>query len=320
MTVDQRWMAAGIALAQRTRALSAPNPNVGCVIVKDGCVIGRGWTAAGGRPHAEAVALAQAGIHASGATAYVSLEPCAHVSTRGLACTDSLIAAKVSKVVIAVVDPDPRTRGAGIEKLRHAGILVETGIFATEARAAMAGWLSQQEKGRPFITLKLATSLDGCIARADGESKWITGDAARRHGHLERARSNMILVGRGTLDADAPKLDVRLAGLEQRSPARALLSATAEPDWALVASPQDVFALPAIQYLMVEGGAQTAAAFLAAGLVDRLMLYRAPIIIGQGRACLGDIGLQALGDAHGQWLRSDTRTFGGDTLEVYTHI
>lgn len=313
-------MAAAIALAQRTRAVSAPNPNVGCVIVKDGYVVGRGWTAAGGRPHAEAVALSHAGTQAQGATAYVSLEPCAHDSTRGPACADSLIAAGVAHVVVAAVDPDSRTNGAGIECLRSAGISVETGVAAIEARAAMAGWLSQQEKGRPFITLKLATSLDGCIARADGESKWITGDAARAHGHLDRARSNMILVGRGTLKADAPRLDVRLAGLEARSPTRALLSRTEAPGWTMLASPQDVFALPAVQYLMIEGGAQTAAAFLGAGLVDRLMLYRAPIIIGQGRACLGDIGLETLGDAHGQWIRSDTRQFGADTLEVYAHI
>lgn len=315
---DRRYMGVAIALAERGRARTNPNPNVGCVMVRRGTVVGRGWTQPGGRPHAEAMALAEAGDAAKGATAYVTLEPCAHHSQRGPNCTDSLIAAGVTRVVIALTDPDARTNGKGIAKLTAAGIAVEAGLMAKEAARSMAGWLMQLQQGRPFVTLKLATSLDGCVARADGESKWITGDAARAHGHLERARSNMILVGRGTFDADAPKLDVRLSGLEKRSPARAILSKAEAPDgWLGMTSPDAIFDLPHVQYLMVEGGAQAASAFLNAGLVDRLMLYRAPIVIGAGKACLADIGLGTLADAHGQWRRVDARPLGKDSVEVY---
>jgi diaminohydroxyphosphoribosylaminopyrimidine deaminase / 5-amino-6-(5-phosphoribosylamino)uracil reductase len=316
-------MAAALALSERSHATSAPNPNVGCILVNEGRVIGRGWTGVGGRPHAEAIALAQAGDAARGATAYVTLEPCAHESRRGACCADALIAAGVARVVIALTDPDPRTNGTGIERLRAAGITVDTGLMTDGARRAMAGWLSQIERGRPFVTLKLATSLDGCIALDSGESQWISGDAARAFGHLERARSNMILVGRGTFAADAPKLDVRLAGLEERSPQKLVLShsqsasARLEPhDVNWLASPTQISELRD-PYLLIEGGAATAAAFVKADLVDRILLIRAPILIGGGKACLGDIGLASLSAAHGQWRRCDTRTLGIDTLDVY---
>ena len=313
-------MAAAVALSQRGRARTGGNPNVGCVVVKDGHVIGRGGTQNGGRPHAEVMSLAEAGSAARGATAFVSLEPCAHKSERGPSCTDLLIAAEVSRVVIALQDPDPRTNGAGEARLMAAGIAVETGVGAAEARAAMAGWLMQQRLGRPFITLKLATSLDGCIALANGESRWITGDSARAHGHLERARSNMILVGRGTYDADAPTLDVRLPGLEDRSPAREILTAGAPPQgWHSLVAPEAVHDLDA-QYLLIEGGAQTAAAFLRADLVDRLLLYRAPILLAAGKASLGDIGITNLDTAHNRWQQSDARTLGSDTLAVYERM
>ncbi len=177
---DADWMAAAIALSQRGRPAAAPNPNVGCLIVKDGRVVARGWTQAGGRPHAEAMALAAAGDAAHGATAYVSLEPCAHASARGPCCADLLIAAGVARVVVAAQDPDPRTDGQGIARLRAAGIAVETGLLSGEAQAAMAPWWSRATRGRPFVTLKLATSLDGCIAMADGSSRWITADPDRR--------------------------------------------------------------------------------------------------------------------------------------------
>jgi diaminohydroxyphosphoribosylaminopyrimidine deaminase / 5-amino-6-(5-phosphoribosylamino)uracil reductase len=315
---DRRYMAAALALSERGRAQTGTNPNVGCLIVRDGRSVGRGWTQAGGRPHAEAMALAQAGDVAQGATAYVTLEPCAHQSPRGPTCAESLIAAGLARVVIALTDPDPRTHGAGIARLQAAGLHVETGLEAEAARRAMAGWLMQQQHGRPLVTLKLATSLDGCIARENGESKWITGDAARAHSHLERSRQTLILVGRGTLHADSPRLDVRLAGLEARSPARAVLTRGSAPQgWQALHAPEQIMALTGVQYLMVEGGAETAAAFLKAGLVDRLLLYRAPILIGRGKACLADIGLGQLGDAHGQWRQIDSRPLGKDQFELY---
>jgi diaminohydroxyphosphoribosylaminopyrimidine deaminase/5-amino-6-(5-phosphoribosylamino)uracil reductase len=311
-------MAAAIALSERGRGHTGPNPNVGCILVKDGRMIARGWTQPGGRPHAEAVALEAAGAAARGATAYVTLEPCAHQSGRGPACADSLIAAGVARVVIALTDPDPRTNGQGIARMQAAGIQVDAGLMADAARRAMAGWLMQHHQGRPYVTLKLATSLDGAIALQNGESKWITGEAARAHGHLERARSGMILVGSGTLKADAPKLDVRLPGLDSRSPARAVLTRGQAPEgWMALAKPEAIMALTGVQYLLIEGGAVAASAFLKAGLVDRLLLYRAPLLIGGGRACLGDIGLTHLAEAHGQWQRRDARTLGKDQLEVY---
>lgn len=309
-------MGAALALAERGRGRTAPNPNVGCVIVSDGRVVGRGWTQPGGRPHAEAMALAAAGDEARGATCYVTLEPCAHASPRGPACADSLIAAGVARVVIALRDPDPRTDGLGMARLRDTGIAVIDGLRAVEARRSIAGFLLRQALGRPFVTLKLALSLDGATALADGSSRWITGPEARAHAHLERSRHEAILVGRGTWQADSPALDVRLAGLEQRSPRRILLSAAPEDGWEHIAAPEAVAALSGVDHLLVEGGVQTAAAFLSADLVDRLLLYRAPIIVGGGRT-LPDIGLGDLADAHGRWRLVDSRMLGSDRLEVY---
>lgn len=318
MPNDAQWMAAAVALSSRTRGRTAPNPNVGCVLVRDDRVVGRGWTQPGGRPHAEAMALAQAGADARGATAYVTLEPCAHQSPRGPACADLLVAAGVARVVVALHDPDPRTDGEGAARLAAAGIDVAIGVGTAAAHAAMAGFLTRRRRGRPFVTLKLATSLDGCIARADGNSRWITGPQARAHAHLERARHEAILVGRGTLDADAPRLDVRLPGLEARSPRRILLTGGAAPDgWLAIADPEAIAGLDSVDHLLVEGGARTAAAFVRAALVDRLLLYRAPILIGDGRAALADIGLADLADAHGRWRLADTRMLGVDRMEDY---
>ena len=312
------WMATAAALSQRALGLSAPNPNVGCILVAEGKVVGRGWTQAGGRPHAEAMALAAAGESARGATAYVTLEPCAHASPRGPCCADTLIDAGVERVVVALQDPDPRTDGRGIARLREAGVEVDTGVGADAARASMAPWWSRATCGRPFVTLKLATSLDGCIARSDGTSRWITGERARAHAHLERARHEGIVVGRGTLDADAPRLDVRLAGLEARAPRRFLLTRGAAPDgWTALDGPD---ADPGVDSLLVEGGAGAASALLAADRVDRLLLYRAPILIGDGKAALGDIGLADLGAAHGRWRLADSRMLGSDRLDVYERV
>ena len=320
-------MGAALALAERTRGRTAPNPNVGCVLVRENRVVGHGWTHPGGRPHAEAMALAEAGDLARGASAYVTLEPCAHHSPRGPSCADLLVEAGVARVIAAVRDPDPRTDGKGLARLHGAGIAVETGVSAEEARRSMAGFMVRRALGRPHVTLKLAASLDGCIALASGESRWITGPEARAHAHLERARHEAILVGRGTWVADAPTLDVRLAGLEGRSPLRVLLSTHPDPlpagrrqgegAWSVIASPHAIADLAAVDHLLVEGGAQTAAAFLRDDLVDRLLLYRAPIIIGGGLPALGDLGLTRLADAHGRWRRVDQRWLGSDTLEVY---
>jgi diaminohydroxyphosphoribosylaminopyrimidine deaminase/5-amino-6-(5-phosphoribosylamino)uracil reductase len=309
-------MGAALALAERARGRTAPNPNVGCVIVREGRVVGRGWTQPGGRPHAEAMALTQAGDAAPGATAYVTLEPCAHDSPRGPACADSLVAAGLARTVIALRDPDSRTNGRGIARLEAAGIAVTTGIRAGEAERSMAGFLTRRALGRPFVTLKLATSLDGCIALANGTSRWITGPRARQHAHLERARHEAILVGRGTLEADAPMLDVRVPGLEDRSPRRILLSSSDAPGWERLAAPEAIGDLDGVDHLLVEGGARTAAAFLRADLVDRLLLYRAPILLG-GKPGLADLGLATLEPAHGRWTLRDARMLGSDRIEVY---
>lgn len=316
---DTRIMAAAVALAERGRGRTWPNPNVGCVIVKDGAVVGRGWTQPGGRPHAEAVAMTQAGEAARRATLYVTLEPCAHESARGPACADLIIEAGVARVVIAVRDPDPRTDGKGAARLRASGIDVLEGVASEAAARAMAGFLTRQKWGRPHVTLKLALSLDGCIARANGESRWITGPEARAHGHLERSRVEAIIVGRGTLEADAPALDVRLPGLETRSPKRYVLSRSDEPGWDRIAGPEAIATLPA-DHVLVEGGAETAASFLKADLVDRLLMYRAPILIGGGKAGLGDIGLTDLASAHGRWRATDSRALGVDRLDIFERV
>jgi diaminohydroxyphosphoribosylaminopyrimidine deaminase/5-amino-6-(5-phosphoribosylamino)uracil reductase len=308
-----------LRLGEEARGRSAPNPNVGCVIVSPaGRIVGRGATAPGGRPHAEAVALDQAGGRARGATVYVTLEPCAHASPRGPACTDLLLAAKPARVVIALKDPDARTSGKGIRRLRRAGIEVTLGVAREAARRSLAGWLTRLELGRPRITLKLALSIDGKIALPSGESKWITGEDARAHVHLERAHSDMILVGRGTYVADQPRLDVRLPGLEECSPRRALLTRGEAVDgWEALRSPRDVYRLHDVNDLLVEGGSATATAFLSEDLVDRILIYRAPIIVGEGKSSFGYVGLDAVADAHDRWRLVDDRRLGVDRLEVY---
>jgi diaminohydroxyphosphoribosylaminopyrimidine deaminase/5-amino-6-(5-phosphoribosylamino)uracil reductase len=291
------------------------------VLVKDARIVGQGWTQPGGRPHAEAVALEAAGDKARGATAYVTLEPCCHLSERGPACADLLVQAGVAKVVAAVTDPDPRIDGQGLERLRSAGIAVETGLLREEAERTLLGFLTRLRLGRPFVTLKLAMSLDGKIALPSGESRWITGEDARAHVHYERARADMILVGRGTYEADKPQLDVRLPGLEEWSPRRAILTrGEGVPGWTRLGSPEEVFNLADVNDLLVEGGSATASAFLTADLVDRLLIYRAPILIGEGKSSIGYIGLTNLAEAHRRWHMAESRMLGIDRLEVYERV
>tara|TARA_R110000824_G_scaffold392091_1_gene590262 strand:- start:366 stop:1346 length:981 start_codon:yes stop_codon:yes gene_type:complete len=318
-SADAQYMAVALALSERGRGRTGGNPNVGCLIVKNGIIIGRGWTQPGGRPHAEEMALVQAGAAAKGADIYVTMEPCAHESTRGPTCSVSIIAAKPRRVIVATLDADERTRRRGIDRLGDAGIPVSVGIREWEARRAMAGFLCRLENSRPFVTLKLALSLDGCIAMADGSSQWITGERARAHGHLERARSDAILVGAGTARTDRPGLDVRLDGLADRSPQPVVLGSDKDrPEhWLQIDEPAAIAGLADINWLLVEGGATTAASFLQAGLVDRLLLYRAPILIGGGLPGVADIGLDQLSEAHGQWRRIDQRALGQDMLEIY---
>ncbi|PSJ41640.1 bifunctional diaminohydroxyphosphoribosylaminopyrimidine deaminase/5-amino-6-(5-phosphoribosylamino)uracil reductase RibD [Allosphingosinicella deserti] len=311
-------MAAAVAIGERGRGRTAPNPSVGCLIIKRGRIVGAGWTQPGGRPHAEAMALAEAGTKARGATAYVTLEPCAHRSLRGPPCAELLAEAGIARIVVAVGDPDPRTDGRGLDRLRAAGIEVVVGAGAAEAERSLAGFLSRVRLGRPFVTLKLAMSLDGKIALPSGESRWITGEDSRAHVHGERARADMIIVGRGTYEADKPRLDVRLPGLEPWSPRRALLTrGEGVAEWHRLGSPAAIFDLADVNDLFVEGGSGAASAFLQADLVDRLLIYRAPILIGDGKQSIGYIGLTSIAEAHRRWRLADSRMLGIDRLEVY---
>ena len=237
-------MRAALALARRGLGATWPNPSVGCVIVRDGCVVGRGVTQPGGRPHAETQALAMAGEAARGADAYVTLEPCNHTGQTP-PCTEALIAAGVARVVIAGSDPDPRVNGAGIARLREAGIEVVTGMLTAEADAMQAGFLHRVRHGRPLVTLKLASTLDGRIATRGGESQWITGPAAREAGHALRGRHDAVLVGVGTVLADNPLLTCRIPGFRTRPvvrivvdshlrtplTARLVATASSDPTW-----------------------------------------------------------------------------------------
>ena len=216
---DLSFMRAALNIAARGLGRVAPNPAVGCVIVNGGHVVGRGWTQPGGRPHAETEALARAGKAARGATAYVTLEPCAHHGVTP-PCADALVEAGVARVVIACLDTDSRVSGRGIAHLEAAGLDVTSGVCRDEALDLNAGFFLRNAKGRPLVTLKTATTLDGYIATRTGESRWITGDGARARGHLMRARHDAIMVGVGTVAADDPDLTCRLSGLAAASPIR----------------------------------------------------------------------------------------------------
>jgi diaminohydroxyphosphoribosylaminopyrimidine deaminase/5-amino-6-(5-phosphoribosylamino)uracil reductase len=244
---DIPHMRAALGLARRGLGTTWPNPSVGCVIVRDGRVVGRGTTAPGGRPHAEPLALAMAGEQANGATAYVTLEPCCHWG-RSPPCTDALIAAGIARVVVAATDPDSRVNGQGLVKLRAAGIAVETGLLEPEALETLIGFTNHITLGRPMVTLKLASTLDGRIATHSGESQWITGTPARRLAHAMRGRHDAVMVGVGTVLADNPELTCRIPGFRPtpivriiadshlRTPLTSRLMATAAdiPTWFLL--------------------------------------------------------------------------------------
>ena len=359
---DAAFLRAALVLARRGLGQVAPNPAVGCILVKQGRVVGRGWTQPGGRPHAETEALRHAADAAKGATAYVTLEPCAHHG-KTPPCADALVAAGIARCVVAFEDPDPRVDGRGLATLRQAGIAVESGLLEAEAKALNAGYLLRVTEGRPLVTLKLASTLDGRIATKSGESRWITGELARARGHLLRATHDAVMVGGGTALMDDPRLDVRLPGLEGRRPTRVVLDSRlrlplthdfvvraneqpsllitredAEPDRLsayrragveMAQVPPDEagrVALPAalavlgergITRLLVEGGGELAAALLRGDLVDRLVCFRAPSLIGgDGVPVASGFGLKSLAAAPRFTLLS-SESLGEDRLETY---
>ena len=328
---DQRHMRHALTLARRGLGNVWPNPAVGCVIVKDGRILGRGWTQPGGRPHAEVMALAQAGAAARGATAYVTLEPCSHHG-RTPPCVNALIGAGIVHVVSAMTDPDPRVSGRGHEMLREAGVSVTQGICEAEARALQKGFLSRVTLGRPMLALKLATSLDGRIATASGESQWITGEQARRHVHALRLIHDAVMVGGGTARADRPGLNVRGFGAV-RQPVRITASrapATFDlppegpdhgPLWHLHGElPKMLQDLGSrgLTRVFCEGGGELAANLLSAGLVDELYLYTAGMALGgDGRPGIGVLGLNHLADAP-RFTLCESRRIGPDLFQHWT--
>lgn len=307
-----------------------PNPAVGCILLRDGRIVGRGWTRPGGRPHAERVALDQAGAAARGATAYVTLEPCAHHG-RTPPCADALIAAGVSRVVTALSDPDPRTAGQGHERLRKAGIAVTEHVRAAQAARLQRGFLLRVTEGRPLVTLKLAGSLDGRIATASGESQWITGPAARQHVHLLRMRHDAVMVGGGTARADRPSLNVRGFGAV-RQPVRVVMSSRDLPDlpaedadhgplWQVSGDLGTVMrdlAGRGLTRILCEGGGELAAGLLAADLVDELILYSGGVVLGKSaRASVGALPDARLADYPQFRLQAHAR-IGPDLCQFWT--
>ncbi len=309
---DVAAMQRAISLAELGLGTTSPNPIVGCVIVAtDGSVVGEGYHVRAGQPHAEVIALRDAGERALGATVFVTLEPCRHTG-RTPPCTQALIEAGVSRVVFAVADPDP-VAGHGADDLRAAGVVVEEGLLGAQAARSNEAWLHHVRTGRPFVTWKYAATLDGRVAAADGTSRWITGEAARHDVHLLRARSDAIVVGTGTVLADDPRLDVRLSDPPNSNrPLRVVVGRRAVPATAkvlddaaptLLLSDHDPLAVLAdlsargVVSVLLEGGPTLAGAFIAAGLVDRVVAYIAPALLGAGPAALGDAGIETLRSA-----------------------
>lgn len=326
---DERWMARALELAERGRGRTSPNPLVGCALVRDGRAVGEGYHARAGGPHAEVAALEQAGEAARGATAYVTLEPCAHTGRTG-PCVDALVDAGVARVVVALADPNPVAAG-GTERLRSAGIAVDTGVL--EARAARQNevHLHAVATGRPFVTAKAATSLDGRVAAADGTSRWLTGEPARAGAHALRAEADAVVVGSGTVLADDPQLTVRLPGYDGPQPLRVVLDrrgrvpATARvldgsaPSLVLGAElPEALKELweRDVRAVLVEGGPTVLTAFLAAGLVDRLVVHLAPLLLGPAARPVVDAGPSGLDDAT-RWRLARIDRADDDVLATY---
>jgi diaminohydroxyphosphoribosylaminopyrimidine deaminase/5-amino-6-(5-phosphoribosylamino)uracil reductase len=287
MADDRQWMQAALALARRNLGRTWPNPSVGCVLVRDNRLLANGWTQAGGRPHAETHAISRARESLNGATAYVSLEPCSHHGGTP-PCADALIAAGIKRAVIGTGDPDSRVAGQGIARLKQAGIDVVMGLCAAEAEEVAAGFFSRIHRGRPLVTLKLATSLDGRIALASNESRWITAPAAREHGHFLRATHDAIAVGIGTALADDPLLNCRLPGLGERSPVRVVFDARARlpltAKLAVTAKNQRTIALtanPVGAKAMKDAGVEVVEVPASAEGID----------VGIAMKALGDLGL-----------------------------
>jgi len=361
-SADLSHMRAALALARRGLGTTWPNPSVGCVIVNHGRVVGRGVTAPGGRPHAEVVALAIAREQARGATAYVTLEPCCHWG-RSPPCTDALIEAGITRVVAATRDPDPRVDGSGVAQLRAAGVAVDQGVLEPEACEVLEGFSRRITQGRPMVTLKLATTLDGRIATHTGESQWITGVPSRKLAHALRGWHDAVMVGVGTVLADNPALTCRIPGFRPspvvrivadshlRTPLTSHLAATAAetPTWFLIGQGTDparhtafaglgatLITLPSagpgvdmaaalqalgqagLTRLLVEGGAQIAAALLRADLVDRIAWFHAPAVMGGD----GWPGVQAFGvtalDLMPRFQRHCVTTLDDDMFSEYT--
>lgn len=346
--VDHAMMAEALRLARKGLWTAEPNPRVGCVIAHGEQILGRGWHARTGGPHAEAGALSEAGTEARGATAYLNLEPCSHYG-RTPPCADALLKAGIARVVCAMRDPDPRVAGEGMRRLEMAGVEVACGLMIGPAQELNRGFVSRIERKRPFVRAKLAGSLDGRIAGPDGESKWITSDAARRDGHRWRARAGAVLTGIGTVLADDPGLDVRLADFEKkplvvvadsraRLPASARLLRTGAP--VLQACVQNGVTVPAgseravlpsgsdgrvaldallglladrgVNELHVEAGPSLTGALLCQGLVDELLIYQAPCMIGpDGGAMLRLPGVEKL-DQRLQFQELERRVVGSD--------
>ena len=310
--IEREAMLRAIALALSADIPDGPNPRVGCVLVDaEGRIVGEGVHRGAGTAHAEVDALAQAGAAAQGATAIVTLEPCNHTGRTG-PCSEALLAAGVARVVYAQADPHAVAAG-GADRLRSAGIDVEGGLLAQESAALNEAWTHAVTTGRPFVTWKVAATLDGRVAAVDGSSRWITGEAARAEVHLWRRRCDAIVVGTGTALADDPQLTARDAqgALAAHQPLRVVVGRRDIPASARVLDasapslhlrthdPAEVLATLAqreVRHLLLEGGPRLGAAFLAAGLVDEVVWYVAPMLLGAGSSAVADWGITTLGD------------------------